>query len=32
MSYPIPENMLNTMASQTVVTTPNATNVTYAAS
>ena len=33
MSYPIPENMLNTMASPTVVTTtPNATNVTYAAS
>ena len=32
MSYPIPENMLNTMSSPTVVTTPNATNVTYAAS
>ena len=25
MSYPIPENMLNTMASPNVVTTPNAT-------
>lgn len=30
MSYPIPENMLNTMASPTVVTTPNATNATSA--